>query len=109
MKVDPRRDHSFVIPRPDLSAAYGTPNACTTCHEGKTNAWAGENMDLWYGKAWRERPTTAHAFAGAAQNDPASIEALRKIVADREQAGIVRGSAVAAMSRVGGTNHWQPI
>ncbi len=61
-------------------------------------------MDLWYGKAWRERPTTAHAFAGAAQNDPVSIEALRKIVADREQAGIVRGSAVAAMSRVGGVN-----
>ncbi len=104
MKVDPRRDHSFVIPRPDLSASYGTPNACTTCHEGKTNAWAAETMDLWYGKAWRERPTTAHAFAGAAQNDPVSIEALRKIVADREQAGIVRGSAVAAMSRVGGAN-----
>jgi predicted CXXCH cytochrome family protein len=102
MKVDPRRDHSFVIPRPDLSAAYGTPNACTTCHEGKTNAWAGENMDLWYGKAWRERPTTAHAFAGAAQNDPASIDALRALIADREQAGIVRGSAVAVMSRVGG-------
>ena len=102
MKVDPRRDHSFVIPRPDLSAAYGTPNACTTCHEGKTNAWAGENMDLWYGKAWRERPTTAHAFAGAAQNQLESIEPLRKIVADRQQAGIVRGSAVAAMSRVDG-------
>jgi predicted CXXCH cytochrome family protein len=102
MKVDPRRDHSFVIPRPDLSAAYGTPNACTTCHEGKTNAWAGENMDLWYGKAWRERPTTAHAFTGAARNDPASVEALRTLIADREQAGIVRGSAVAAMSRVGG-------
>ncbi|WP_271894003.1 tetratricopeptide repeat protein [Candidatus Phyllobacterium onerii] len=102
MKVDPRRDHSFVIPRPDLSAAYGTPNACTTCHEGKTNAWAGDTMDKWYGKAWRERPTPAHAFAGAAQNDPASIDVLRKIVANREQAGIVRGSAVAAMSRVDG-------
>ncbi|PSH64354.1 hypothetical protein CU102_21950 [Phyllobacterium brassicacearum] len=104
MKVDPRRDHSFVIPRPDLSAAYGTPNACTTCHEGKTNVWAAETMDKWYGKAWRDRPTTAHAFAGAAQNDPVSIEVLRKIVADREQAGIVRGSAVAAMSRIGGAN-----
>lgn len=102
MKVDPRRDHSFVIPRPDLSATYGTPNACTTCHEGKTNAWAADTMDLWYGRAWREHPTTAHAFAGAAKNDPASIEALRKIAADLEQAGIVRGSAVVAMSRVGG-------
>lgn len=102
MKVDPRRDHSFVIPRPDLSDIYGTPNACTSCHEGKTSAWASENLDTWYGKAWRERPTIAHAFGGATQNDPASIEALRKLVADEEQAGIVRGSAIAEMSRRGG-------
>jgi Flp pilus assembly protein TadD len=32
MEVDPRRDHSFRIPRPDLSVKLGTPNACTRCH-----------------------------------------------------------------------------
>ena len=32
MEVDPRRDHSIRIPRPDLSVALGTPNACTRCH-----------------------------------------------------------------------------
>jgi tetratricopeptide (TPR) repeat protein len=32
MMVDPRRDHSFRIPRPDLSVQLGTPNACTGCH-----------------------------------------------------------------------------
>jgi tetratricopeptide (TPR) repeat protein len=32
MDVDPRRDHSFRAPRPDLSAELGTPNACTGCH-----------------------------------------------------------------------------
>ncbi|QDV68315.1 photosystem I assembly protein Ycf3 [Rosistilla carotiformis] len=32
MAVDPRRDHSIRIPRPDLSVALGTPNACTGCH-----------------------------------------------------------------------------
>jgi predicted CXXCH cytochrome family protein len=104
MKVDPRRDHSFVIPRPDLSAMYSTPNSCTTCHEGKTSAWASETMDTWYGTAWRNRPTIAHAFAGAARNDPASIGALRKLIADNDQAGIVKGSAIAAMSRVGGAD-----
>lgn len=102
MKADPRRDHSFVIPRPDLSALYGTPNACTSCHEGKTNAWASENLDRWYGKAWRQRPSVAHAFAGAAQNDLAAIEDLREFLADREQPGIVRGSAVAEMTRLDG-------
>ncbi|MCE9553234.1 MAG: HEAT repeat domain-containing protein [Planctomycetes bacterium] len=32
MVVDPRRDHSFRVPRPDLSVKLGTPNACTGCH-----------------------------------------------------------------------------
>lgn len=32
MAVDSRRDHSFRIPRPDLSTDLGTPNACTGCH-----------------------------------------------------------------------------
>jgi predicted CXXCH cytochrome family protein len=102
MKVDPRRDHSFVVPRPDLSVAYGTPNACTTCHATETNEWAAGAMDEWYGTAWRKRPTIAHAFAGAAKNDPAAIEALRSIVDDRQRAGIVKGSAVAEIARLGG-------
>lgn len=32
MEVDPRRDHSIRIPRPDLSVSLQTPNACTKCH-----------------------------------------------------------------------------
>ncbi|MFP6751896.1 MAG: multiheme c-type cytochrome [Pirellulaceae bacterium] len=32
MEVDPRRDHSIRIPRPDLSSVLGTPNACSRCH-----------------------------------------------------------------------------
>ena len=32
MDVDPRRDHSLRIPRPDLSVDLGTPNACSGCH-----------------------------------------------------------------------------
>lgn len=35
MDVDPRRDHSIRIPRPDLSLRLGTPNACTQCHLDK--------------------------------------------------------------------------
>lgn len=32
MHVDPRRDHSLRIPRPDLSVKHSTPNACSQCH-----------------------------------------------------------------------------
>ncbi len=34
MDVDSRRDHSFRVPRPDLSLSLNTPNACTGCHLG---------------------------------------------------------------------------
>lgn len=32
MEVDPRRDHSLRVPRPDLSVQLGVPNACSHCH-----------------------------------------------------------------------------
>jgi tetratricopeptide (TPR) repeat protein len=32
MEVHARRDHSLRLPRPDLSVALGTPNACSRCH-----------------------------------------------------------------------------
>jgi predicted CXXCH cytochrome family protein len=32
MEVHARRDHRMGVPRPDLSVALGTPNACTGCH-----------------------------------------------------------------------------
>ena len=53
MGVDYRRDHSFRIPRPDLSEELGTPNACTYCHADQTNAWAAAYTEKWYGKSIR--------------------------------------------------------
>jgi formate-dependent nitrite reductase cytochrome c552 subunit len=40
MIVDPRRDHSFRVPRPDISAKLGTPSVCTKCHTSQSFEWA---------------------------------------------------------------------
>ena len=50
MGNDFRRDHSFRIPRPDQSVAYGTPNACNECHDDQSEEWAAEWVIKWYGK-----------------------------------------------------------
>jgi len=50
MGVDDRRDHSFKIPRPDVSQVFGTPNACVKCHDDKSNQWASSNLEKWHGK-----------------------------------------------------------
>lgn len=47
MTVDPRRDHSFVIPDPWQAAGNGAPNPCITCHQGKTSQWAAAAMKNW--------------------------------------------------------------
>jgi Tfp pilus assembly protein PilF len=47
MSVDLRRDHSFAIPDPWLSTRSNAPNACTTCHQGKTDQWAVKAMRSW--------------------------------------------------------------
>jgi Tfp pilus assembly protein PilF len=53
MGIDYRPDHSFRIPRPDLSAQLGTPNACNRCHTDKSPAWSDEKMTEWYGPGRR--------------------------------------------------------
>lgn len=46
MGVDPRRDHSLRIPRPDLSDTLNSPNACVQCHSDQSNSWASKAVDL---------------------------------------------------------------
>ena len=55
MVIDGRRDHSFRVPRPDLSVKIGTPNACTDCHAGRTAQWAADAVVQWYGPAAQRR------------------------------------------------------
>jgi len=47
MGVDSRRDHSFKVPRPDLSSQFDTPNACIDCHQEKSNQWASDAITKW--------------------------------------------------------------
>ena len=49
MGNDFRHDHSFRVPRPDLSVKYGTPNACNRCHTEKTNKDMADAVVKWYG------------------------------------------------------------
>ena len=49
MGNDLRHDHSFRVPRPDLSVKYGTPNACSNCHKDKSEKVLAEAVVKWYG------------------------------------------------------------
>lgn len=92
MGVDFRRDHSFRIPRPDLSIANGSPNACNYCHSEKPAEWAASYINMWYGLS--RRPHFGTVFAAARQGDESAIPGLIKIAMDELFPVIVRATAL---------------
>ena len=92
MLVDERRDHSFRIPRPDLSEKLGTPNACNGCHSDRDAAWATRAVSEWYGDDAFSRPEFATALAAAGAGH-ANAE-LREVVRSTNHPGIARATAM---------------
>lgn len=93
MVVQPRRDHSMRIPRPDLSVALGTPNACNQCHADKTASWAADAVTQWFGTPKRP-PHYGEVFAAARRGAPGSTASLATLAADTAQPPIVRATAL---------------
>ncbi|MDG2278354.1 MAG: multiheme c-type cytochrome [Pseudomonadales bacterium] len=91
MVIDDRRDHSFRIPRPDLSVGLNTPNACNDCHADQTAQWAAARIQDWY--AGNPPDHFAPIFAAARRSEPAVEVAITKIAMDRSQPAIVRATA----------------
>ncbi len=101
MVVDPRRDHSFRIPRPDLSVTLGTPNACNDCHTGESAEWAAETVGGWYGPGRRRDPHYAEAFATGRAGDPEAGTRLIALSEDSGEPAIVRATALELLSAYG--------
>ncbi|PPD41518.1 MAG: hypothetical protein CTY15_13450 [Methylocystis sp.] len=99
MGVDARHDHSMRIPRPDRTAALATPNACNTCHDGKSAAWAIEAVKSWGAGGKQGAQSFAEAFYLADRGAPGAGAALTKIAADENQSAIARASALQRLSQ----------
>lgn len=97
MVIDWRADHSFRVPRPDLSAELGTPNACTGCHSDQTPEWAIDAYRRWYGEA--RKPHFGTTFAAAREGNPAAQPELTRLAASELQAPVVRATALELLAR----------
>lgn len=95
MGVDPRHDHGFRVPRPDLAAALGGPDACTTCHTDQPAGWAARELQRRLGRPPTGLQNFAAAFSAADQGAPGAADLLAGIANDPTQPGIVRASAIA--------------
>jgi predicted CXXCH cytochrome family protein len=99
MVIDGRRDHSFRVPRPDLSVQIGTPNACTDCHAGRTAQWATDAVAHWYGP---QRKAGWHYGVALDAGRHARADAerlLTRTAADTTLSTIVRATALSLLPR----------
>ena len=102
MVVDARRDHRFHIPRPDESVRFGTPNACTTCHDGKSARWAAEAVAKWYGPDALKRPSLTEAIHAGRTVAIDGGSRLATLVEDRDMPAIARATALNLLAHYSG-------
>jgi len=96
MVLDERRDHSFRVPRPDLSVELGTSNACNNCHKkpGETFQWAADAVKKWYGEKPNQTPHWGPAFKAGRNAKPEGEKLLLDLLAHKSTPPIVRATAV---------------
>jgi tetratricopeptide (TPR) repeat protein len=109
MVVDPRRDHSLRVPRPDLSDRIGVPNACNRCHQDRTPAWATRQIDRRHGTAWRETPHYGEAIHTGRHGLPGAETALIQLARDDTSPGIARATALSLLTGSGRASTVQAI
>lgn len=104
MHVDPRRDHSLRVPRPDLTVSTGAPNACNKCHTKPQEdaAWAADAVEEWFGPQRYDDPHWAPAIVagrrGAPEGESLLVDACRR----ETTPGIVRATAIELLSQYDG-------
>jgi predicted CXXCH cytochrome family protein len=99
MVVDPRRDHSFRVPRPDLTRLTESPNACQDCHAEQAAQWAADQISAWYPSGRATQPHYGEALhAGRTWSVDRAIE-LRRVIEDGLQPAIVRATAIGLLAQ----------
>jgi len=98
MAIDRRHDHSFRVPRPDLSVKLGTPNACNDCHADKDSKWAAAAVEAWFGPNRKGFQTYAPAFHASRRDQLDAAALLAAVVADRNVPAIARASALTELA-----------
>jgi predicted CXXCH cytochrome family protein len=100
MVVHERRDHRIAVPRPDLSAALGTPNACATCHEARGNDWAADAIAR-HRSGRRQGPSGAErlgpALWSARHEQQDAVASVRALLDDPTVAGLSKATALSAL------------
>ena len=109
MVIDERADHSLRIPRPDLSQALGSPNACSQggCHADKSLQWSVDAYTKWYGQA--KKPHYGTTLAAGREGRPESRDEVIRLAGDQLYPAIVRATALSLLRNYPGEDSTRAI
>jgi tetratricopeptide (TPR) repeat protein len=102
MVVDERHDHSFRVPRPDLTVELGpenAPNACNDCHRDRSAEWAARAVKRAFPEGRHTQPHYATVLAAGRRPGLGAERGLVELIRDEQQPGIVRGTAASLLPR----------
>lgn len=94
MIVDARHDHSLRVPRPELSAKVGSPDACTGCHANRSQRWAADTITRWRGARAVPREHFGEALHAGRAGATDAGQRLAALALDETQPAIARASAL---------------
>lgn len=95
---DVEHDHSFPVPRPDLTISLGIPNACEACHANRPK-WLATTFEEKVGRSLPARTTLA--FYAAEQGAKDAPEKLNEILSDKAEPKIIRASSLKRWAELG--------
>jgi tetratricopeptide (TPR) repeat protein len=97
MVIDARRDHSIRIPRPDLSAKFGHPNACNNCHSDKSFDWAAGAIERIKGPVRPKEARHPGAFHAYRSGAPGAEKLLLEASQDESAPAFTQSGALLAL------------
>ncbi|MHA6205292.1 tetratricopeptide repeat protein [Dyella soli] len=98
MVINARPDHSIRVPRPDLTLAFGVPNACAQCHADKGAQWAADAIEKAHGPERKGYQHFVEALDAARHGRPGAASLLATLAADTTSPGIARATAVSELA-----------
>jgi tetratricopeptide (TPR) repeat protein len=101
MIVHKRHDHSIRVPRSDLAASLGTPDACTQCHSDRPADWAARAIAGWYPGGRQTTPHFGTALQAGRTGAADAEQLLDALILAAAQPPIARATALALLRDFG--------
>ena len=98
MVIDERRDHSFRVPRPDLSVGSTSPDACSQCHTTKSAQWSADAVARWYGPQRRQEPHYGTAIEAGRRGLEKAERSLVSAAGDQQVPSIARATVLTLLA-----------